>query len=161
MNECAARPRRSSLAPSLGLTLVADRRVRRHPRSPSLARVEFPRFQSTSTERCIHQFINSSIHRASRWMHRSRVRGGTPWGVTHPRLRPIERTHDRCERRTDGAYIKPRITRSGTPSVEARARAPHRARERPGGATHLDDDDGVDDDDDGDDATVEIDARDD
>ena len=42
-----------------------------------------------------------------------------------------------------------------------RARAPHRARERPGGATHLDDDDGVDDDDDGDDATVEIDARDD
>lgn len=152
--------------------VLVDRLSR--PRSVSLSSpiVEFddtlgrPRSRASSSHvpgrrRPNDAFINSSIHRASRWMHRSRVRGGTPWGVTHPRLRPIERTHDRCERRTDGAYIKPRITRSGTPSVEARARAPHRARERPGGATHLDDDDGVDDDDDGDDATVEIDARDD
>lgn len=152
--------------------VLVDRLSR--PRSVSLSSpiVEFddtlgrPRSRASSSHvssrrRPNDAFINSSIHRASRWMHRSRVRGGTPWGVTHPRLRPIERIHDRCERRTDGAYIKPRITRSGTPSVEARARAPHRARERPGGATHLDDDDGVDDDDDGDDATVEIDARDD
>ncbi len=64
--------------------------------------------------------------------------------------------------RTDGIYIKPRITRSGASSARSmRARATSRAR-RPGGATHLDDDDGVDDDDDdGDDETVEIDACDD
>jgi len=53
-----------------------------------------------------------------------------------------------------------RNMRSGASSVDARARAII-VRTRPGGATHLDDDDGVDDDDDGDDETVEIDACDD
>ena len=102
------------------------------PRSPSLARVEFPRSRSTSTERFTNRTINSSI----RWMRVGAGWGGTPWGVTHPRLRPIERTRDR---RTDGrtVHIYTRETKHEAWRILDRdaRQHPRARRRRPGGAT--------------------------
>ena len=101
-------------------------------------------------------------------MPRARAWGGGLRGESHT---PIEtdRAHTRQkDGRTYGPYstLHTRNTRCGAQSTEARARAPSSSRDddTPAArriASHLDDDDGVDDDDAGDDATVEIDARDD
>lgn len=109
MNERAALPRRSSLASvafvAFDSTSVALARARRVPTF------------SVDVDRKIHQSnacVNSSINRVGAGCLARARGGGTPWGVTHPRLRPIERTRDR---RTDGRTVHIVHTRNETRGV--------------------------------------------